>query len=197
MACSIIRFSRPGRLSPSDRPATQEDLIRERQSLLVSCTGGVPLARFTGRWAGTLPNVNLPTGRGVTAVHYASTLGEDDRRLVRDVLHSVGSVYELPAEAIPYYSALCSCGPALYATMMEAFADTLTAHRGYDQNLCRRMVRETMLGTVLLQELDKAGATEVVRRVAYPGGPSETGVAHLRSVLPSMYEMMLQKMRKW
>ena len=176
---------------------SNEALIRERQSLLVSCIAGVPLARFTPRWAESLPNVNLPARRGVTALHYAPTLGAADRRLVHDVLASVGSVYELPAEEIPYYSALCSCGPALYATLMEVFADTLAARRGYDRDLCRRMVRETVLGTVLLQELDGADAAEVVRRVAHPGGSSEAGVTHLRATLPSLYEQMLQKMHKW
>jgi len=172
-------------------------LIRERQSLLVSCIAGVPLARFTDRWAESLPNVNLPVGRGVTAVAFAPTLDQAGRQLIHDVLASVGSVYELPVEEIPFYSALCSCGPALYATLMEVLADTLAARRGYDRDLCRRMVRETMLGTVLLQESDTADAAEIVRRVAHPGGPSEAGVAHLRAALPPLYELMLQKMRKW
>jgi pyrroline-5-carboxylate reductase len=174
-----------------------QDLIRGRRPLLVTCVIGVPLARFTDRWAECLPNVNMPARRGVTALHCAPALGASDRRLVCDVLRAVGAVYELPAEEIPFYSALCSCGPALYATMLEILADVLAARRGYDRALCRRMVRETVLGTVLLRELDGADATEVVRRVAHPGGPSEAGAAYLRSVLPALYEMMLQKMRKW
>jgi pyrroline-5-carboxylate reductase len=81
--------------------------------------------------------------------------------------------------------------------MLELLADILAARRGYDRDLCRRMVRETMLGTLLLQESDGADASEVVNRVAHPGGPSEAGVAHLRSALPALYEAMLQKMQKW
>lgn len=174
-----------------------KDLIRQRQPLLVTCMIGVPLARYTDRWAECLPNVNMPVRKGVTALAYAPTLGEPDRRLVFDTLASVGSVFVLPPEEIPIYSALCSCGPAIYATMLELLADTLAAHRGYDRDLCRRMVRETALGTILLQESEGADAAEVVHRVAHPGGASEAGVTHLQATLPALYGAMLRKMHKW
>jgi pyrroline-5-carboxylate reductase len=172
-----------------------KDLIRRQRPLIVTCVIGVPVAQFTDRWAECLPNVNMPVRKGVTALNYAPTLGEPDRRLVFDTLASVGSVHVLPPEEIPFYSALCSCGPALYVTMMELLADTLSARRGYDREFCRQMVRETMLGTLLLQESDAADASEIVARVAHPGGRSEAGVVHLRATLPAVYEAMLQKMR--
>jgi pyrroline-5-carboxylate reductase len=171
--------------------------VRTQRPLIVTCVIGVPLARFTDRWAECLPNVNLSVGKGVTALNYGPKLDDADRRLVYKILGSVGSVYVLPPDEIPFYSALFSCGPALYATMLETFADTMAVRRGYDREGCRRMVRETVLGTLLLQELDSADALEVVERVAHPGGPSEAGVAHLRVTLPELYKAMLQEMRKW
>jgi pyrroline-5-carboxylate reductase len=173
------------------------ELIQEQRPLIITCVIGLPLATFTDRWAECYPNVNMPALKGVTALNYAPTMEESDRRLAHDVLGKVGSVYVLSAEEIHFYSALCSCGPALYATMLELLADTLAARRRYDREQCRRMVRETMLGTILLQELDQVDAAEVVQRVAHPGGPSEAGVAHLRTTLPALYEAMFQKMRKW
>jgi len=173
------------------------EVIRDRRPLIGTCIIGVPLAGFTDRWAECLPNVNLAAGKGVTALSYGPALDAADRRLVHDLLESVGSVYVLPPEEITFYSALCSCGPALYATMLELFADTMAARRGYDRDRCRRMVRETMMGTLLLQQLDCADADEVVECVAHPGGPSEAGVKHLRTELPALYQAMLQKMRKW
>lgn len=176
---------------------TNAALIHQRRPMLVTCVIGVPLAQFTDRWAECLPNVNMPVGRGVTLLHLPAGLTEPDRQLVVGVLASVGSVHVLPPEEIPFYSALSSCGPALFATLLEEFADTLAAHRGYDRALCRRMVRETVRGTIDLQDLDDADAAEIVQRVAHPGGPSEAGVAYLRAELPAMYEAMLQNMRKW
>jgi pyrroline-5-carboxylate reductase len=176
---------------------SNKELIRRQRPLIVTCVTGIPLAQFTDRWAECLPNVNMPVRKGVTALNYAPTLGEPDRRLVFDTLASVGSVYVLPPEDIPIYSALCSCGPALYVTMMELLADMLSTRKGYDREFCRQMVRETMLGTLLLQESDEADASEIVARVAHPGGRSEAGVVHLRATLPPVYETMLQKMRAW
>jgi pyrroline-5-carboxylate reductase len=172
-------------------------IISARSPMLISCTPKVPLANFTPRWAESLPNVNMPTGKGVTLIHFAPALSLADRTRVRDILLRVGSVYEKPADEMAMYSALCSCGPALYAAMMEILADTVADHHGYDQVLCRRLVRETMQGTLLLQELDGVTADEVVYRVAHPGGASEAGTRYLTSKLPGFFEDMLKAMNKW
>jgi pyrroline-5-carboxylate reductase len=59
------------------------------------------------------------------------------------------------------------------------------------------MVCETVLGTMLLQESDGIDASEVVGRVAHPGGSSEAGVNYLRPILSEFYEKMLKAMKKW
>jgi pyrroline-5-carboxylate reductase len=114
-----------------------------------------------------------------------------DRLVIAGVLGAVGAVHELPREEIPYYSALASCGPALYAVMMEEFADALSARRGYDRELCRTMVKETMAGTIARLDADGLDARSLVERVAHPGGPSEAGSNFLRGRLPDLYRKML------
>jgi pyrroline-5-carboxylate reductase len=173
------------------------DLIRKQQPLLVSSTLDVPLSDYTNRWAECFPNVNMPVGKGVTVIHYAPSLSDADRILLEGILNEVGSVYSASAEDMSFYSALCSCGPALYATMLEMMADIVASRRGYDRKTCRRMVHETVLGTLLLQEYDKIDAAEVVYRVAHPGGSTEPGVNYLRSHFPEFYETMLKGMKKW
>jgi pyrroline-5-carboxylate reductase len=69
--------------------------------------------------------------------------------------------------------------------------------KGYDKNLCRKMVRDTFDGTVALQEQDNINADELVHRVAHPGGPSEAGVKFLKAFLPEAFEKMLISMKKW
>lgn len=173
------------------------ELIRKQQPLLVSSTLDVPLSDYTTRWAECLPNVNMPVGKGVTVIHYASSLSDADRTLLESILNEVGSVYAASAEDMSYYSALCSCGPALYATMLEMMADIMASHRGYDRETCRRIVHETVLGTLLLQKHDKIDASGVVYRVAHPGGSTEPGVNYLRSNFSEFYETMLKAMKKW
>jgi pyrroline-5-carboxylate reductase len=113
------------------------------------------------------------------------------------ILERVGSVHEVAAADLTYYAALTSCGPALYAVMFEVLADTLAQARGFDRETCRRMVRETALSTLLLQDLDRIDTAEVVERVAHPGGSTIKGVRHLRTHLPKLCEEMLKAMGKW
>ncbi len=185
---------------PQDAIAIMEknrELIRKQQHLLISCMINVPLADYTSRWAECLPNVNMPVGKGVTVISYSSALPEAVKMQIQSILNQVGSVYEVPSGELTYYSALCSCGPALYATMFEMFADIMSERRGYDRDICRRMVRETVLGTMLLQEKDGIDTAGVVYRVAHPGGSSEAGINYLKPNLPGVYENMLKAMKKW
>jgi pyrroline-5-carboxylate reductase len=177
--------------------AEERAVLSRRRPLLVTCTDGVPVADHTPRWAESLPNVCLPTGRGVTLLAFGPSVSDGDRAMVKALLRPTGSVHEVPAAELSYYSALCSCGPALYARMMQLFADALAARRGYDRELCRALVRDTMAGTVALQELDGIGADEVVWRVAHPGGSSEKGLAVIDRRFPALVEEMLQGMGKW
>jgi pyrroline-5-carboxylate reductase len=139
----------------------------------------------------------MPVEKGVTVIHYAASLPDADRTLLENILTQVGSVYAASAEDMSFYSVLCSCGPALYATMLEMLADVMAAHRGYDRETCRRMVRETALGTMRLQEYDQIDASEVVHRVTHPGGSSEAGVNYLKPVLAEFYEKLLKAMKRW
>jgi competence protein ComER len=185
---------------PKDAEAVLElnkAAIGEHNPFIVGCTVGIPFAGYTDRWAECLPNVNMPTGKGVTLIAHRPEITEHDRDLLLQVLGLVGSVYEVPAAELVYYSALASCGPALYVTMTEMLADVFSAHQGYDRALCRRMVRETVAGTMALQELDGLDAAGLVHRVAHPGGPSEAGVRHLSALLPQAYPEMFKAMKKW
>jgi competence protein ComER len=104
-------------------------LIREKQPLLVSCTLNVPLSDYTARWAECFPNVNMPVRKGVTVIHYAVSMPDSDQTLLEGILNQVGSVYAASAEDMSFYSALCSCGPALYATLLETLADVVASRR--------------------------------------------------------------------
>lgn len=165
--------------------------------VVASCMWGVPLSNWTKRWAETLPNVNMAVGRGVTLISAAPDLDSADRSLVRDTLALVGSVHEVPVEDLPFYSALCSCGPALYAFFLETMAQVLGEHRGYDSDLCTTLVRQTVSGTLALQDQEGVSAAEVIRRVAHPGGSTEAGITVLRAQLPTLIEKMLRNMKKW
>jgi pyrroline-5-carboxylate reductase len=133
----------------------------------------------------------------VTLLSFGPEVGREDRAALMALLAPTGAVHEVPGPELTYYSALCSCGPALYARMMQLLADALAARRGYDRAFCRALVRDTMAGTVALEEQDGIEADEVVWRVAHPGGSSEKGLAVIDRRFPALVQEMLQDMRKW
>lgn len=177
--------------------AAARDVLARRQPLVVTCTPGVPVAEYTGRWAETLPNVNLCTGQGATLLAWGPGLCEAERERVRAPLRACGALHELPFAELRYYCALTSNGPALYARMMDLWADALALQRGYDREVCGAMVRQTMAGTPALEAQDGIGAGEVIRRVAHPGGSTEKGLAVLDRLFPAMAEEMLRAMGRW
>jgi pyrroline-5-carboxylate reductase len=172
------------------------ELVARRAPLIVTCTPGVPLAAHTRRWAETLPNVSLCTGQGATLLAWGPDLPVEDRERVRVPLRACGAVHELPREELTFYAALTSCGPALYARMMELWADALSARRGYDREACRAMVRQTLAGTLALQAQDGLDAAEVIRRVAHAGGSTIKGLAVLDRLFPDLAAEMLRAMGK-
>jgi pyrroline-5-carboxylate reductase len=172
------------------------ELVARRAPLVVTCTPGVPVAEHTRRWAETLPSVSLCTGQGATLLAWGPELSEADRERVRGLLRACGAVHELPRAELTFYAALTSCGPALYARMMEVWADALSARRGYDREACRAMVRQTLAGTLALQEQDGIDAAEVIRRVAHPGGSTIKGLVVLDRLFPALAEEMLRAMGK-
>lgn len=177
--------------------AAARDILARRQPLVVTCTPGVPVAEYTAHWAETLPNVNLSTRQGATLLAWGPGLCDAARDSVRAPLRTCGALHELPLAELRFYCALTSNGPALYARIMELWADALALRRGYDREACRAMVRQTMAGTLALEAQDGVGAEEVIRRVAHPGGSTEKGLAVLDRLFPAMAEEMLRAMGRW
>lgn len=173
------------------------EALGEANPILVTCSPGQRMERFSTRWVDTLPNVNSATGSGGTLVTWGPGLSEDDRESVREPLRAVGAVYEVEPGDLDAFCALTSNGPALYARMMQIWADAVADRHGLDTELCRAMVRQTMQGTLALQDGEGIGADEVVYRVAHPGGSTEKALAVLEPSFSAMAAQMLQAMGKW
>jgi pyrroline-5-carboxylate reductase len=177
--------------------AANAELIASRRPFLVSCTTGAGFGEFSQRWAETLPNVNLSTGQGVTLLSWGGQPSEADRQLVLAPLRACGEVYEGTAEEVAAWCALTSNGPALYARALECWADTVADRHGLDRQLCREMTWRTVTGTIALQEDEGIDATEVIRRVAHPGGSTEKGLRVLDESVEVLAEQVLRAVGAW
>ncbi|MGC3995288.1 MAG: pyrroline-5-carboxylate reductase dimerization domain-containing protein [Propionicimonas sp.] len=177
--------------------ASCAEVVARRRPFLVSSTPGVRFDEFGPRWATTLPNVNLSVGQGATLLTWGEVPSDADREAVLAPLRACGAVYEVDAEDLGFYCGLTSNGPALYARVMDGWADTVADRHGYDRQLCREMVRQTVAGTIALQAGEGIDAAEVIRRVAHPGASTEQGLRVLDAHVEPVSEEVLRAMGQW
>ncbi|MCE1174495.1 MAG: NAD(P)-binding domain-containing protein [Propionibacteriales bacterium] len=177
--------------------AENAEVVARRQPFLVASTINADFGAFVPAWAETFPNVNLGTGQGGTLLTWVGASSEAQRDAVRAALTASGVLYEVGADEINFYCALTSNGPALYAHAMEVWADAVADRNGFDRQLCREMVWQTVAGTIALQRAEGIDASEVIHRVAHPGASTERGLAALDEHLPAVTEQVLRAMGRW
>ncbi|MFT4108933.1 pyrroline-5-carboxylate reductase family protein [Propionicimonas sp.] len=173
------------------------EVVTRRRPFLVSSTNQVRFGEFSPRWATTLPNVNLCVGRGATLLTWNVPPTAADREAVLAPLRACGAVYEVGEQEMAFFCGLTSNGPALYARAMEGWADTVADRHGFDRERCRELVRQTVAGTIALQEAEGIDAAEVIRRVAHPGASTERGLRVLDAQVEPVSEQVLRAMGQW
>lgn len=178
--------------------AGTETLLREHAAALteanptiVTCVPRWAPSEFTDRWVATIPNVNLTTGQGATAVAWGPGTTPDDQHRARTILSAGGRVIETTLDKLPAWSALMGSAPATYAKLLETWADAVAARHDLDRDEAREVVRQTAAGTIALQELDGLDAAGVIERVAHPGGATERVLDALDAHFPAVAETML------
>ena len=155
---------------------------------VISVMAGVSAARVAEALPGAsviraIPNVAVEVRRGVTCVvPPASTVPDEDRRVVFETLEQLGSLVPVAESEIDAATAIMSCSPAYLALVSETLSDA-GADEGIDAGLAHELVVETLAGTAELLRVRTPG--EVRAGVASPGGATEAGLEALdRGRLP-------------
>ena len=157
--------------------AAVADPIRT-DKLIVSILGGTPVAELEAAYPDSPvirvePNVATAVGAGVTLLA-ASERPEAD--VARALFERVGKVVELPEHLIDVAGAVSGVGPAYWALIAEAWADSAIRH-GIPAPLAATLVAETMAGTAAL--LTQTDTLTLRRGVTSPGGSTARGLAAL------------------
>ena len=86
---------------------------------------------------------------------------------------------------------LSGCAPAFYAAILNNFAEAVKKHGDLTPAEIKEIMVVTFYGTAKLFLDRKVGFTELITRVATPGGITEEGVKILDRELPAMFDEML------
>lgn len=166
--------------------------------LLVTTASTIPLKtledRVPCRVAKLIPSITQEIGAGVSLLMYGSRVTLEDRRLLEDLLKRISRpVVITEAQARPAIG-LASGGPALIAYLLESMAQEAVRYNPeLSSELASTLVRETASATMRLVAEGKMSESEVIRRVATPGGMTELGITILSQHVPQAWQALFRE----
>ncbi len=185
------------------RPADMKSVLTEISSsikddaLLVTLNGSSTFDMITGivscRTAKIIPSVTAEIGRSQTLVCYNSLAEEKDKKVLRELLSSIGEVIELPENEIGMGSELVSCMPGFIASIFDVICTSAEEHTGIPHEQIVSMVLNTLSATGDLMLAKNLSFDEVVARVATKGGITEEGTGVIYDMFPPAAEEMFRK----
>jgi pyrroline-5-carboxylate reductase len=146
-------------------------LAGKRLASLAQCLPGARVVRV-------MPNLPCLVGEGMSAFCPGPGATAADRAFVAGLLSCFGRVVEAPEDQFDVVTALSGSGPAFFAYIVKALADS-AACQGLDPAQALLMAEQTMLGTArLLLEQAQAPAA-LIQSVASAKGTTAAGLAVL------------------
>jgi pyrroline-5-carboxylate reductase len=148
-------------------------LAGKRLASLAQCLPGARIVRV-------MPNLPCLVGEGMSAFCLGPGATAADREVVAGLLSCFGRVVEVPEEQFDVVTALSGSGPAFFAYVVKALADS-AAGQGLEPAQALLMAEQTMLGTArLLREQGQAPAA-LIQSVASAKGTTAAGLTVLES----------------
>jgi len=158
------------------------DLIRQKQSLVVSIAAGInqhTLAAWLGD--GTpivrcMPNTPALVLTGATALHANHYVSTKQRDLAENIMRSVGiSLWVEHEGELDTVTAVSGSGPAYFFLLMEAMEAT-AVELGLSAVTARLLVQQTALGAAKIALESPESPEQLRKRVTSPGGTTQQAI---------------------
>lgn len=164
-------------------------------SVIVSAAGSVSMQNIEsvthGKVIRFMPTVTSEVGEGVTLLCCNERTRAEEAAYIEALLNIIGRVKQIPEEEFGPALILTSCGPGLFASMLNEFVESaLRQNSGLGRKDAEEMVIATFFGTAKTLLEKNMGVDELIRRVATKGGTTEEGVRVLRTGLPAVFDQM-------
>ncbi len=119
-----------------------------------------------------MPNLAVLVQESFSAYSTSSKLSEDEKAIVEKVLGVLGRFVEVPEEMMDVITALSGCAPGYMAFIVKALIDA-SVRMGLPEDTALRATAQSMIGTGKLILEAGLSISEIIRRVATPGGVTE------------------------
>jgi len=167
------------------RPESVAELLRalapaNRPVLAVSLAAGVPLRllkKMLGaplRWARAMPSPVCRSGRGLTAITFARSLPNADRKRVRNFFASFGQVVEIPESKFDAFTVTYSCSHGYHA--LSALAEA-GQQAGLDRNTALLASAHALSDGIVTWREGKHSLDALLEEATTPGGIAASAAA--------------------
>lgn len=161
--------------------------------LVVSIVAGARIEHLadelgTAKIVRAMPNTPSQIGAGITAWTCTEAVAQNERGYVREMLSALGKELFVETEnMIDMATSLSATGPTYIFMVMEALTDA-GVHLGFSREMAKKLVQETMLGSVKFAMESHKHPAELRNMVTSPGGTSAEAIyqmekGSLRTVL--------------
>jgi pyrroline-5-carboxylate reductase len=140
-----------------------------------------------------LPTLTSEVLEGITLVCHNSQVQEKDALELESNFHSFTRLFRVKEDDYGFASEFTSCGPGLYAAMLQEFVEAGLRHsNSLTKEQVVELVMQTIYGTAKLMLENEMDFEQVITRVATKGGITEEGVRVLKEGLPNVFDEVFE-----
>lgn len=125
-----------------------------------------------------MPNTPALVGKGMSAVCAGKRTGAEQVKVVYELFEAIGSVVVVDEKHMDAVTAISGCGPAYFYLIAEVMVNA-AVNVGLDVNLARKLVLETMQGSVATMQISDRHPAQLRDDVCSPGGSTIAAVRKL------------------
>lgn len=125
-----------------------------------------------------MPNTSSAIGESATAISKGFSVTEDNIQLTKQLLESIGKVYEIEEDKMDIFTGLAGSGPAYFYYLMEQM-ESVAAEAGLHGETAREMIAQTILGAAKMVQISGKTPAALRENVTSPNGTTAAGLRAL------------------
>jgi len=154
--------------------------IAGKNTVWVSIAAGISIPTLqnslpsNAKIARVMPNTPALIGEGCSLYSLNSLCDQNDKKIVEQILNSVGLSFEIPETQMNAATGLSGSGPAYIYTIIEAFANAGIA-AGLPYDIALKSATQTILGAAKMVQQTGESPALLKSRVMSPNGTTVAG----------------------
>ncbi len=125
-----------------------------------------------------MPNTSSMIGESATAMSAGSYTTNENMLLAKELLETIGAVYEIPEDQMDVFTGVAGSGPAYIYYLMEHMEATVKKY-GLQEKLSRDIIAQTIVGAAKMIQQQGETPTTLRENVTSPNGTTAAGLAAL------------------